>query len=192
MVKTFLCENCGKEKQLFDIAKWNRSKRHYCSRRCSNLMRKGKNLTREHRAKVIRTLSRSAMKGKIPWNKGMTFPQKSGKNCHLWKGGITKLAAQIRTSEEYRIWRRKCLERDNFTCTKCGQRGGEKHVDHTIAFCRLLEKFKITSLVQAKKCKGLWNVKNGKTMCVPCHAKTDTFPKNLKAYRLSKTLAKEK
>ena len=132
------------------------------------------------------------MKGHIPWNKGMKFPEKSGENCHLWKGGITKLAVQIRECEEYRIWRRKCLERDNFTCTKCGQRGGEKHVDHTIPFSELLRKFKITSLAQATRCRALWDVKNGKTMCVRCHAKTKTFPRNLRAYRLSKTPVKEK
>src|SRR3990167_9565634 len=139
-IKIFSCEFCGKEKKLFDLAKWNRSKKHYCSTSCAGAAKKGKELSREHRNKVIKTLVRGWSKGKEPWNKGMTFPEKSGKNCHLWKGGITKLSAQIRTLEEYRIWRRKCLERDNYTCTNCGQRGGNKNVDHITAFAGLIKK----------------------------------------------------
>lgn len=174
------------------MAKWNRSKKHYCSRRCSNLTRKGKKLSSQHREAVVKTLVHGWNKGKIAWNHGMKFPKKSGKNCHLWKGGVTKLSAQIRTCEEYRIWRRKCLERDNFICTKCGQRGGDKNVDHIIGFADMIKKLGITSFFQAQNCKKLWDTKNGRTLCIPCHANTDTFPKNLKLYRLSKTLVKEK
>lgn len=190
-IKIFLCEYCGKEKKLTDITKWNRSKKHYCSRLCSNSVGKGKKLSPKHRAKVIKTLIRGWNKGKPAWNREKTFPEKSGANCHLWKGGITELSAQIRTCEEYRIWRRKCLKRDDFTCIKCGQRGGDKNVDHIIGFAELMKRLKITSLAQAKNCKELWDIGNGRTMCIYCHANTDTFPYNLRKYRLSKTLVKE-
>src|SRR3990167_4790699 len=126
----FFCDFCKKQKRITDIAKWKRSMKHYCSTRCFGFSKEGKKLTEEHRMKVIKTLTHNGMRGKIPWNKGKMFPEKSGKNCHLWKGGITKLSAQIRTCEEYRTWRRKCLERDNFTCVKCKHRGGNKYVDH--------------------------------------------------------------
>ena len=180
----FSCDFCGEQKRIKDIAKWNRSKKHYCSIKCFGFGQKGKVTWMKGKKHSKKSIGKMILKkiGFIPWNKGMVFPEKSGKNCHLWKGGITKLSAQIRVCEEYRIWRRKCLERDNFTCIECGQRGGNKYVDHIKYFAGILKKYKIISLEQARKCKELWDIKNGRTLCLNCHANTDTFPSNLREY----------
>jgi hypothetical protein len=53
-----------------------------------------------------------------------------GEKSYLWKGGITPLNHKIRTSSEYKLWNKSNLERDNFTCQKCGQYGGELKVHH--------------------------------------------------------------
>jgi len=76
--------------------------------------------------------------GRIPWNKG----KKSllNKEDHWnWKGGINPINDTIRKSWNYKLWRKSCLERDNFTCQKTGQRGGELVVHHINNFAEFPE-----------------------------------------------------
>lgn len=117
-----------------------------------------------------------ARKGKTPWNKGVNmwegkqhprgtkgrkFPERSGKNCHFWKGGVTQKNMVIRKSLEYRIWREKVFERDNYTCVFCKKRGGKLNADHIKPFSEYYElRFEIG---------------NGRTLCIECHVKTPTF-----------------
>ena len=84
-----------------------------------------------------------------------------GKDNPAWKGGITPLNQKIRKSKEYRLWRIAVLERDNYTCRFCGQVGGIIHADHIKPFSLFPElRFAID---------------NGRTLCVDCHKKTDTY-----------------
>lgn len=89
-----------------------------------------------------------------------------GANCALWKGGITPMNMKIRSSLEYKIWRTAVFERDKYTCIWCGMKSGNgKHVqlnaDHIKPFSLFPElRFAID---------------NGRTLCVDCHKKTDTF-----------------
>lgn len=80
-------------------------------------------------------------KGLTPWNKGMLSPalsernrinnpSKKGKDNANWKGGVTPVNAKIRNSLEMKLFRKACMERDNFTCQKTGQIGGELVVHH--------------------------------------------------------------
>lgn len=59
---------------------------------------------------------------------------KKGQNVGIfnlnWKGGITPINVKIRTSLEIKLWRKACLERDNFTDQKTGQIGGDLVVHH--------------------------------------------------------------
>ena len=84
-----------------------------------------------------------------------------GKNNGQWKGGITPINAKIRNSVQYRDWRLTVFERDNYTCQECGGRGVTLHADHIKPFAYYPE----LRLV----------IENGRTLCVPCHRKTDTF-----------------
>ena len=70
---------------------------------------KGTKQTKEH------MLKKSAPKGDKNWN---------------WKGGINPINDTIRKSFEMKVWKRACLERDDFTCQKTGQRGGDLVVHH--------------------------------------------------------------
>ena len=89
-----------------------------------------------------------------------------GENHHNWKGGVSEQNRSIRNSLEYKLWRTAVFERDNFTCTFCGVRGEKIHADHIKPFATFRElRFEIS---------------NGRTLCVPCHKKTDTFGGNKK------------
>ena len=78
-------------------------------------------------------------KGTPAWNKGMKQPQTAGKNNTNWKGGITTENDKIRHSLEYKLWRKACFERDNFTCQVSGKSGGELVVHHINNFAEFPE-----------------------------------------------------
>lgn len=61
---------------------------------------------------------------------GKKRPEISGENSFWWKGGITPENLKIRTSLEYKLWRKSVFERDNFTCQKTRIKGGKLHPHH--------------------------------------------------------------
>ena len=46
----------------------------------------------------------------------------SGSKNNNWKGGITPENKKQRESLDYKLWRKACFERDNFTCQKNGRK----------------------------------------------------------------------
>lgn len=131
---------------------------------------KGKKLSKE----IVDKMSLSR-KGSLPWNKGKKMPQISSSNHYLWKGGITPINMQIRNSLEYKLWRTAVFERDNYTCVWCGVRSsaGIKvilNADHIKPFSLFPElRFEID---------------NGRTLCIVCHRKTDTFGIKILNYKI--------
>lgn len=85
----------------------------------------------------------------------------SGENNLKWRGGITPENVRIRTSIEYRLWREAVFARDNWTCQKCGQRGGNLFAHHIKSF----SKFPETRFA----------IDNGDTLCIKCHEKTPNY-----------------
>jgi len=104
-----------------------------------------------------------------------------GENAPYWKGGITKLNQSVRSLERYDKWRKEVFMRDNFTCTHCGDRG-YLNADHIRPLCILLEENNIKSTEQADKCGVLWDINNGRTLCISCHKETDTYGKGALNY----------
>jgi len=125
-------------------------------------------------------------KGKPSWNKGIPWsenskakmrerklenpvkfwlgnerPEQIGSKNKNWKGGITPINAVIRTSAEYANWRTEIFKRDNYTCQECGSSGVELNADHIKPFAYFPEL--------------RLRMDNGRTLCVSCHKKTDTF-----------------
>lgn len=114
-------------------------------------------------------------KGRIPWNKGIKMSKESrikssishkknarkGKDHHNWKGGLTTINQKIRNSLEYRLWRDAVFERDKWICGWCGIVGGKLHADHIKPFALFPEL--------------RFSIDNGRTLCIPCHKKTDTY-----------------
>ena len=113
--------------------------------------------------------------GQIPWNKGKKSvqisvfkgkkrPNRSGQNHPNWKNGITSLNNKIRTSLEYKLWRKSVFERDNYQCLWGGkEHGNNLQADHIKPF----------SLFPDLR----FAIDNGRTLCKSCHLLTDTYAK---------------
>lgn len=111
------------------------------------------------------------------WNDKNSLAQMGEKN-HNWQGGKTSLSIKIRTCRKYKYWRKAVFERDNFICIFC-KRNGYINADHIKPFSLILKENNIKTLEEALICKELWDINNGRTLCLECHQKTDTFSHNL-------------
>jgi hypothetical protein len=98
--------------------------------------------------------------------------------------GRTSLHRILKNLPDYVLWRTKVFKRDNFTCQECGDnRGGNLEAHHIKAFAEILHQFlqqynqfspiedKETLIRLALNYKSFWNIKNGITLCLICHAK---------------------
>ena len=114
---------------------------------------------------------RGHKKGNIAWNAGKENLHWIGDKNPRWKNGITPLIRLIRRCRPYINWRKKCINRDQRTCRICGKMDErDLHVDHhPITFSTIIRKYNIKSYEDAKKCKKLWDIKNGRTLCISCH-----------------------
>jgi len=93
-----------------------------------------------------------------------------GEKHYNWKGGASKLNTSIRQMHENRKWMESVKGRDK-KCV-CGSiKNLEAH--HLIPLKLLLEIHKITNRDEARRCKQLWDIKNGITLCRKCHYKID-------------------
>lgn len=64
---------------------------------------------------------------------------------------------RVRGQREWAKWRKDVYERDGYTCQECGTKGGYLEPHHIIP----------------RRLNGeLFNIKNGITLCRPCHLKT--------------------
>lgn len=93
----------------------------------------------------------------------------SGENSHFWKGGITPLHKQIRTSLEYKAWRGSIFDRDDYTCSMCKNVGGTLNAHHIKRFANIIADNNVQSMSQAQECQELWDINNGITLCENCH-----------------------
>lgn len=96
---------------------------------------------------------------------------KCGKDNPNWKGGITSLRKGIRASKKYSQWRLSVFERDKFRCKICKNLGGKLEAHHLIRYNTIICDNNIKTIKEALKCKELWYVSNGITVCYKCHKK---------------------
>lgn len=110
-------------------------------------------------------------KGQIPWNKGkkgLQFHTEEWKEkSKIWKlgnksklgqyklNGKTPIYKKLRGSKEFKDWRTKVFERDNFTCVSCDRVGVYLEPHHLYSFTKHPE-FRFEE----------WN---GQTLCRDCH-----------------------
>lgn len=98
--------------------------------------------------------------------------KRRGENHPFWRGGVTPINQKIRTSLEYKLWRKTIFERDNYQCIWGGKvHGNNLNADHIKPF----------SLYPELR----FSIDNGRTLCAECHKKTDTFGGKLrKKYKI--------
>ena len=125
---------------------------------------KGYKLTEKHKKKISIAHEQGLLKSP---------PVRRGKENHLWKGGITPINMQIRSSLGYKLWIDAVFTRDNYTCVGCGNKSSKNNpvilqADHIKPFAY----FKELRL----------DVDNGRTLCIPCHKKTDTYMGKAKSF----------
>lgn len=100
--------------------------------------------------------------------KKMRESARRGEYNPSWKGGITPKNEMVRSSLDYKKWRKAVFERDNHTCCLCGDsnyigRGATLilNADHIKPFYLFPElRFELS---------------NGRTLCITCHKETDTW-----------------
>ncbi|MCK9355127.1 MAG: HNH endonuclease [Gallionella sp.] len=134
-----------------------------------SLANKGRKLSSHHIKRIIVSntgkkrslefITRISGEGNPMWGK-INVAMLGDKN-HNWKGGITHINKKIRESFDYEEWRTKVFQRDDYTCQHCGQIGGYLQADHIKPFAFFLEL--------------RFDVSNGRTLCLKCHRKTDTW-----------------
>jgi len=99
----------------------------------------------------------------------------SGSEHHMWKGGHSKERQARYKDPEYIEWRTRCLERDNYTCQKCGIKNGMGkkiilQVHHIIHYWERPDL--------------AYDDDNGTTLCIDCHRKAHKGMKKPKLPRL--------
>ena len=111
----------------------------------------------------------------------------SGSRNPMWTGGHTSFRKSLYATKQYKEWRRKVFERDDFTCQICFVRGGELEAHHKKRMIVIIKEF----IPNPSKLKGyqvrdlllehepLWDVSNGITLCQPCHRKESRHDKQI-------------
>lgn len=148
------CNNCGK--------KYRGQGSKYCSKKCSVILN----------INFLNSNRFGGMKHSIETLKKKSLVQFAEKGSN-WQGGLTEINRAIRKRFKYRIWREAVFRRDNYTCQICAARNGngkyiELQADHIKPFSLFPElRFELS---------------NGRTLCVSCHRKTNTFGHKVHSY----------
>lgn len=126
---------------------------------------RNKNRGRKHSTDTKRKQLLNTPRGEEHWN---------------WQGGLTALNMSLRKMPEYIKWRDEVYKRDSYTCCLCGIVGTILNADHIKPFSFLIRENNIQNIEQARNCEALWDTENGRTLCISCHRKTDTYGGNSK------------
>ena len=184
----FQCQQCGKEFKDYKCRKdWRRT----CSRSCLSKL--------SHTGRKKSPIWKHIDELKKKYGKGMTFKELEdvyGFHASILSrvfgtAKIPKRRTGIREAEEvfyrairqlskYKSWRKLCFERDGGTCVLCKRKDRSMHVDHFPSpLGLLLKKHDVRTREQARECKELWDLKLGRTLCIPCHRKTDSWGRHI-------------
>jgi len=180
---TKVCDSCGNN---FQVSSWRFSIAKYCSYACYGISCRGiipKSAFKKGQRPSPKTefkkgsqhryfgKSSPALGKHWKWTpesikkyvrqRGIPRLNMRGSKHPNWQGGITSDNKRARNALEYKLWRESVFKRDDFTCQFCGVRGGYLHADHIKPFAQYPEL--------------RLSIDNGRTLCAPCHRKTDTF-----------------
>lgn len=158
------CLFCGKERLVTpSVIKYERGK--FCNRKCRTEYQKGKPPLPpgwKHSEEVKKKIGEASFGHELSEASRKKISLKnSGKGNPAWKGGVSIFNKKIRTSSEYKKWRKAVLERDNHTCQICGAINCKLEVDH-------IKEFAIFPELRL-------DINNGRTLCQKCHKETPNW-----------------
>ncbi len=109
--------------------------------------------------------------------------RKISQSKRIYPDSIKNIILSLRDCLEYRQWRNSVFRRDNWTCIECGKKT-HLNADHIIPFALIirniiLEQGSDNLFDKALKSNILWDINNGRTLCIICHKKTDTYLKRI-------------
>lgn len=173
------CKQCN----LIDI---NKRQKKYCSMVCTNLAKRNLQNARKYpkfglcfnckiqfkkdRPKHIFCSRKCYWESEYISKNSKETQQKrvSDKNHNFYVDGKTPEKELIRKRCKYKKWRTSVFKRDKYTCVWCGLKfikGKTGRItlqaDHIKPFCNYPEL--------------RFDINNGRTLCIDCHKKTDTF-----------------
>ena len=153
-----ICPVCGKEFRAIHEYKGRLS--IYCSKECWS-----RRATIERECPTCGKQFKTTMsQNKIYCSqkcRDLSYRERKGELSHFWKGGKTEKMRLLKGSAEYREWRQRVFERDDFTCQVCGKRGVYLEAHHIKEKCNYFDL--------------IFDVDNGVTLCHECHSKTDNY-----------------
>jgi len=120
----------------------------YCSRKSFRLERRGKPTWNTGTKGVMKPNRTSFKKG-----------DNMGSKAYNWKGGNRR---DTKNNIDYKEWRIKVFERDNYTCSYCGIRNGR-------GITVYLQAHHLMSWADFPKLR--YDVENGTCLCKKCHIK---------------------
>lgn len=166
------CQQCRSCKFCSRSIKYSHN--YYCSLSCSakwhqknnpNVRTLNENRLNAYKPEIV--LKRSLKQKGKP-----RFATRGEKNPN-WRGGNKRQERHTLMGRvEYSNWRTAVFERDLHTCQICLIRGGKLEADHIIPY--VVDKSKV------------FDLNNGRTLCGPCHRKTDTWGHKVHKYLKSK------
>lgn len=147
----YTCEVCGKHFQSKNKENANR----FCSRACYEQSHRIKDKIRKCPTcgKMFEARTTDSKYCSQECHLQILHNYNKGKNHWNWQGGISK-EQDRHDSQEYKNWRQKVYERDNFTCIKCGSK--KKINAHHIKSWKNYPESR-------------YSVDNGITLCEKCH-----------------------
>lgn len=135
--------------RVFIVAQYRKHSSKYCNSDCQSVAKKGRRFsTSTEFKKGVRTSISTEFK------KGHTLTP-AGAGHFNWKGGVVSVRKKDCKTSEYKEWRSEVFKRDDYTCRRCGVRGGRLEADH----------IKMLSTHPWLR----YELHNGQTLCIKCH-----------------------
>jgi len=104
-----------------------------------------------------------------------------GKNSPVWTDNYKmNFRNRIMQLPEYKEWKTTVFANAKHICQRCNEKFRSMEAHHIKPFRIILKENNIKTIEEARECKELWDVKNGKALCKKCHCETDTYRNKFK------------
>lgn len=178
-LESLKCDHCGKkiEKGLNRLKNYflGKTKHIYCSNECSYEARKKRvEVSCDYCNKKYEIIESKFKNHK----KHFCCNEHKKLYLHKEKETYAEIAHYLRSTTEYEKWKNSCLERDNYTCQKCGSRSNII-VHHIEQLYNIVQKYN-DNLDDIIKSAEFNDIKNGVSLCTECHQKEHPWMRNRK------------